>query len=305
MKTAQVNIEKIAQLTGHNASIFALDSDETRNHFLSAAGDGWIVRWNLDDPEMGRLIAKVETQIFSLLHLPELKKLVVGNMNGGVHWIDLENPKQTKNIAHHKKGTFGICRVGPKLFTIGGGGTLTKWDITSSSSTESFQLSNQSLRSIDFSPVRNELSIGSSDNNIYVLDASTLELKKTIQQAHDNSVFTLRYSPDGDLLLSGGRDAHLKVWAIDDHYKCISSQPAHWYTINDIQFHPNGHCFATASRDKTIKIWDSKIFQLLKVIETVRDQGHINSVNCLHWSAYHDYLISGSDDRSMIIWKIA
>lgn len=300
----QPQVKKISQLTGHNASVFALSKEQEKGYFLSAAGDGWIVRWNLEDPELGRLVAKVETQIFSLLHLSELNKLVVGNMNGGIHWIDLEHPENTRNIAHHKKGAFGICRVGPHVFTIGGGGTLSKWNIATGNSMESFQLSNQSLRSIDFSPVRNELSIGSSDNNIYVVDATTLELKKTIHQAHENSVFALRYSPDGDFLLSGGRDAHLKIWAIDDNHQCISSQPAHWFTINDIQFHPNGHYFATASRDKTIKIWDSTDFKLLKVIETVRDHGHINSVNCLHWSTYHNYLISGGDDRSMIVWEV-
>lgn len=304
MHSVQPMIKKIAQLTGHEASIFALCTDGQDNHFLSGAGDGWIVRWNLNDPEMGRLIAKVETQIFSLLSLPERQQLVVGNMNGGVHWITLNHPDKTKNIAHHQKGTFGICRVGPKVFTIGGGGTLTKWDIEAARSEESLQLSNQSLRAIDFCPERNELAVGSSDNGIYLVNATTLALKKVLPQAHENSVFAVRYSPDGNYLLSGSRDAHLKAWSLDEDYQCISSQPAHWFTINDIQYHPQGHCFATGSRDKTIKIWDSRSFELLKVIETVRDQGHINSVNCLHWSAYHNQLISGGDDRSMIVWRL-
>lgn len=91
-----INVQKIAQLTGHNASVFALAPDADAQHFLSAAGDGWIVRWDLEKPDVGKLIAKVETQIFSLLNLPDLNKLVVGNMNGGVHWIDLENPDETK-----------------------------------------------------------------------------------------------------------------------------------------------------------------------------------------------------------------
>ena len=61
---------------------------------------------------------------------------------------------------------------------------------------------------------------------------------------------------------------------------------------------------ATASRDKTMKIWDANNFKLLKVIDTVRNGGHINSVNTLRWSKYNNWLISGSDDRSIIIWEI-
>ena len=87
-------------------------------------------------------------------------------------------------------------------------------------------------------------------------------------------------------------------------YKETFSQPAHWFTINKIVFHPEGKWFATGSRDKTIKIWDAETFELLKVIETMRDKGHINSVNCLLWSEHNDYLLSCGDDRSIIAWEV-
>jgi WD40 repeat protein len=300
---SKFNINKIAQLTGHNASIFALASEPDAQYVLSGAGDGWVVRWNLEEPDLGRVIAKVETQIFSLLNLPELSKVVVGNMNGGVHWVDLDNPDHTKNIAHHEKGVFGIQRIGDHVLTVGGGGKLTRWSLADARSLESLHLSNQSLRCIDYSPRRNEIAIGSSDNNIYLLDADSLDIKCTFEQAHDNSVFTVKYSPDGSYLLSGARDAHLKAWDLAV-YKETFSQPAHWFTINKIVFHPEGKWFATGSRDKTIKIWDAENFELLKVIETMRDKGHINSVNSLLWSAHKDYLLSCGDDRSIIAWEV-
>ena len=296
--------KKIAQLTGHNASIFAICPDTQENYFFSGAGDGWIVRWNFDEPELGKLVAKVETQIFALKHLPKWNKIVAGNMNGGVHWVDLANPDDTKNIAHHKMGVFDMLLIDDYLFTAGGAGMLTKWSATESRSLESFQLSNQSLRCLDYHQGRNEIAVGASDNSIYLLDATSLELKKTIPNAHDNSVFSVRYAPGGSFLYSGGRDALLKVWDISLDFVSVSSQPAHWYTINDIAFHPDGHWLATGSRDKTIKIWDANTFELLKVIETIRDKGHVNSVNKLFWSSHHNYLLSGSDDRSMIIWEI-
>lgn len=297
-----LRVQKIAQLTGHNASIFALAADKDPQYFLSAAGDGWVVRWDLEHPETGKLIAKVEAQIFSLLHLPEYNKIVAGDMNGGVHWVDLEYPDETKDVAHHQKGVFDILQVGESVFTIGGEGKITRWIATEGRSLESLHLSNQSLRSIGFSLFHNEIALGASDNAIYILDADSLELKKSIPNAHDNSVFTVRYNSDGRYLLSGGRDAHLKIWDAQNDFQLLFNEPAHWFTINDIAFHPNGYWFATASRDKTIKIWDAQTFELLKVLDTIRDGGHINSVNCLLW--LENYLISGSDDRSVIIWRI-
>ncbi len=300
----ELTARKKAQLTGHNASIFALGKGPQADSFFSGAGDGWIVRWSLNDPEMGRLAARVDTQVFSLLYLPEWNRVVAGNMNGGLHWIQLDEPEKTRNIGHHKKGVFDILRIGPYVYTAGGKGLLTRWGAAEARSLESIQLSNQSLRCLAYCPRRNELAAGASDQAIYFLDADSLEVRLRLPNAHDNSVFTLQYTPDGAHLLSGGRDAMLKVWELDGGPALHSARPAHWYTINSIAFHPEGRWFATGSRDRAIKLWDAQSFQLLKVLDASRDGGHINSVNRLFWHPYHNYLISASDDRSMIVWEV-
>lgn len=297
-----IAILKKHQLTGHNASVFALSA--SASELYSAAGDGWIVRWNPADADLGRLVAKVETQLFSVLFLKNENKIVAGNMTGGLHWVDLDNPALSKNVAHHKKGVFGLLQIGDSLISAGGEGILTRWSVAECRTLESLHLSAKSLRCLDYSVVRNEIAVGSSDFSIYLLDAHTFEIKTILKTAHENSVFALRYSPDGNFLLSGGRDAHLKAWSPDSDTKLIFSQPAHWYTINDIVFHPSGQWFATASRDKTIKIWDGKTFELLKVIESFRDGGHVNSVNKLLFLDEADLLVSAGDDRSIILWKI-
>ncbi len=296
-----MQVKKQAQCTGHNAAIFALAQGEHDREFYSAAGDAWVVKWNLDNLELGQLVAKVEAQVFSLCFLRNAQKIVAGNMNGGVHWIDLHDPNLTKNIAHHQKGVFDILAFNDFVFTLGGDGKITRWEVDGMRSLESYQLANQALRAIDLCEKRNELAVACSNGNIYFLDAKTLELRHTILGAHQQSVFSLRYSPDGQHLLSGGRDAHLCVWDLEKDFEKISTQPAHWYTINSIVFSPDGRYFATASRDKTLKIWDAKGLELLKVLEGGRDGGHFNSVNKLLWLPAG--LLSCSDDRTVILWK--
>lgn len=294
--------QRKAVLTGHNAAVFALSNSENPRYFLSGAGDGWVVRWDLEAPDLGKLIAKVDTQIFSLLHLPEQQQVVVGNMNGGVHWVDLNNPEQTKNVAHHRKGVYRILRVADQVFTAGGDGVLTRWDITTARTLESIQLSHQSLRALAYCPLRQEIAVGASDRNIYLLDLHSFQIKATIPHAHNHSVFCIQYSPDARHLLSGGRDALLNVWDADGLH-LLNSQAAHLFTINDLAFHPNLPLFATASRDRSIKIWDAETFQLRKVLNTIRDHCHVNSVNSLLWSDHNKLLISASDDRSIMLWE--
>ncbi len=289
------------QLKGHRAAVFALAQGQSERYLLSGAGEGWIVEWDLENPDPGRVIAQAEGNIFALHYFAPKQLLVAGTLTGGLHWIDLKEAERTRNIAHHKKGVFDFLVLGDTLLSVGGGGMLSRWSVAERRSTESLLLSHESLRCLEYSEKRNEIAVGASDHNIYLLDAETLVVKQTLEAAHGNSVFSLAYSPDQRYLLSGGRDAQLRVWDLEDGGKMLQNIPAHMYTINDICWHPEGDFFFTASRDKTIKVWEAGSFRLRKVLEGARDQGHFNSVNRLRWQG--DALVSASDDRTLILWE--
>lgn len=298
-----IHIKKIATCGGHRAAIYALAPGRDERHFLTGGGDGWIVEWNMDDPENGKLVALIEDRVFSLCRLPGQNRLVAGNMTGGVHWIDLDAPTQTLNVQHHiNKGVFDVLAVGQWVFTAGGDGLLTRWEAATGRTLESLQLSGLALRSLSYSEQRSELAVGASDHSIYVLDVQSFKIKKVICEAHSNSVFAVSWSPDSRRLVSGGRDAMLKIWDASDDFALGKALPAHLFTINNIAWSPDGRLLATASRDKTVKIWDAATFELLKVIDSMRVGGHVNSANRLLWLP--DALVSCSDDRTAVIWSV-
>lgn len=298
--TLKIKIRKQAQLKGHNASIYALAKGLETGEFYSAGGDGWIVKWHVADPDLGQLVAKTESKVFSIAIFPERQLLAAGNMEGGIHWIDLKGQKDIKNVAHHDRGIFAITPFDENHALTGGGlGKLTKWDLNSLQTSETLHLSNTSIRAI--AKTADKIVIGASDNHIYILNHE-LEIVHTIKDAHENSVFCVSIAPhDTNRIASGGRDAQLRHWSFDGSQ--LHQQNAHWFTINDIKFSPNGTIFATASRDKTIRLWKSDDYQLIKEINTIKNAGHVNSVNRLLWLD-DETLVSASDDRTMIIWKI-
>lgn len=298
-----MNVKQIAKLTGHKGSIYTIVQGNEPHKVLSGAGDGWVIEWDLTNFETAKVIAKVETNIFSMAFLKEQNWLAVGNMFGGLHWVDLNSKTDLKNVAFHEKGIFDILQIEDSIITVGGDGKLAKWNIEKQQVTQSIQLANSSLRSIDYDKLGKRFVVGGSDNSIYFLDAE-LNLKHQIEAAHENSIFTAKFNENGTKVFSGSRDAHLKVWELNQNFENISSQPAHLFTINNLAFHPTKPLFATASRDKTIKIWDLETYELRKVIDVVKLGGHINSVNKLLWSNYKDWLISVSDDRTVIVWEI-
>jgi WD40 repeat protein len=301
----KIQVEKKLQLTGHNAAVYGLCQGHSPDVVYSAAGEGWVVQWDLRQPELGRLVAKTENNIFSLRHLLEHEFIVAGNMTGGVHWIDLNDPANTRNIQHHEMGVFDILEIGDFVFTAGGKGMLTKWSGKERRTLESLKLSAKSLRSLAWHPQLKLLAIGASDQAIYWVDPEKMVLVDMQKEAHENSVFSIAFSQDGKKLLSGGRDALLKAWKTKlTNPPLLKQLPAHWYTINAIAVHPKGEIFATASRDKSIKLWSQEDLSLLKVIETPKYEAHLNSVNRLLWIPERDLLLSASDDRTILGWKI-
>ncbi len=291
------------KLTGHNGSVYALQATGN-TQFYSGAGDGWIAEWNLEAGTDGKLVAEAADQVFALHKLDGSSLMVAGTMSGQLYFIDTDFSDQVKNFTYHQQGIFDFARVQDQLLVAGGDGKLSIWDWQKPSLKESVHLSQQRLRALALSPDQQMLAVGSSDGNIYVLHVGSWKILESIEAAHANSVFTVAFSKDGDYLLSGGRDAHLKSWSVFEGFALVQDLAAHWYTINSIAIHPERHVFATASRDKTIRIWEMASFQLLKTLDAQKSKGHINSVNDLCWSKDGQLLISASDDRSIIVWHL-
>lgn len=292
-----MNIEKVIQLKGHRGSIY--DLGILGNQLISVGGDGWIVSWSLDgkNPD-GHLIAQVDAKIFSLCVINK-ELIIVGDMNGHVFWIDLASNTTLKNMKAHDKGVFDIFQDGAYVYTLGGGGFLCKWSIESMMPVESLRISHQGLRS--FKLFKNKQAfIGSSDTNIYLVDLVNMNKLKQISEAHQNSVFCLDIIDNR--LISGGRDALLKEWSIDN-LAYIRHQEAHWFTINAMTHIAKKDLLVTASRDKSIRLWDSKT---MKAISTfgLQDGGHVNSVNAVIYSQAYNLLYSAGDDRSIIVYSI-
>lgn len=299
------NVEKVSLLKGHKNAVYTVTSGRLEHTFLSAAGDGLIVEWDLES--LGNqpvTLANAHTQVFSALLISK-SILVVGQMKGGLHILDLAQGKEVRHLAVHKLPIFDI-KSDPnnnRLLVASGDGILSAFNLETLDLEKQVRLSDSSLRSISLNHDNTRICTGCSDHHFYIIDAVSLELEHKFK-GHENSIFSTCFSPDSRYLLTGSRDAHLKAWSLEDNYKEIWSVPAHLYTINDVKFSPDGRWFASAGRDKHIKIWNSASFDLLRVIDIEKYGGHFNSVNKLFWTNYKHYLVSCSDDRSIIIWKI-
>jgi len=300
---SKLQVARLHSVTGHRDCVYTLAAAADPKIFFSGAGDGMIVKWGLDVPDNGDLIAKLPNSIYALhTHSPS-GLLIAGHNYDGIHVLDWKNKKELGSLNFTTAALFDLQSEGDMVFAAGGDGTVTMIDIRKLSIIRKAKLSDKSARALAINAERRELAVGYSDNVIRVLDLDSLELKHE-WQAHQNSVFTVRYSPDYTFLFSGSRDARLKVWDVNAGYVQAAEIVAHMYAINHLEFSPDGKHFVTCSMDKSIKVWSAEELKLLKVIDKARHAGHGTSVNKLLWTRYHDQLLSASDDRTISVWSI-
>lgn len=299
-----IEIEQIASYEGHTGSVFALALSRDEKMAFTSGDDGIIAQWNIQesDPDAIALL-RSDRAVYSLAHSEKRQMLFAGSSDGTLYVYDFSKKELTQTYRKTPESIYHLHLQGDRLWICQGGGFLTCLDITNGKELFFARLSSKNLRIMIAGLKENQAFIGCSDNFIYELDLGTGKVSHK-WEAHDNSVFSLMIHPDGKYLLSGSRDAHFNVWDLQNDYRQIKHIPAHNFTINYFALAPDGNHFLTASRDKTIKLWDAYDFKLLKVIDFMRNLGHLHSVNKIFWLKSDNSFISCGDDRKVLRWKL-
>jgi WD40 repeat protein len=290
----EIQITKVAQFAGHKDSIYDFVLDKETRTMYSACAGGFVVKWDIDNPEEGTMILQSGEAFYSIAKVGGTLK--VGSRSGVIYTVDLQTNSLIDSTQLHQGGVFFI---GDK-FSGGEDGVLLRPKTIDDSigghfGKNTMLLAPDSLRCMVESD--KSLFVGASDNCIYELDRSTYEVKQKLQ-GHTNSVFALELL-DENTLVGTGRDAVIRAWDLVLG-KEVHAVPAHEYQAKSLSY--NGHTLLSSSMDKTIKLWSEKL-DLLKVIDLERYDGHTNCINKVQWLD-ENMFVSCSDDRSLYLWKV-
>jgi WD40 repeat protein len=120
-----------------------------------------------------------------------------------------------------------------------------------------------------------------------------------IYEGHEDSVTSVVFSPDGQLIASGSDDKTVRVWNVatgSQQHKLTGHE--NWVT--SVVFSPDGQLIASGSDDKTVRVWN---------VATGSQQhkltGHEHSVTSVVFSPDGQLIASGSDDKTVRVWDVA
>ncbi|KAL2812483.1 WD40-repeat-containing domain protein [Aspergillus granulosus] len=123
---------------------------------------------------------------------------------------------------------------------------------------------------------------------------------------HSNTVSSLAFSPNGQLLASGSFDKTVKLWDLSTGQLCQTLVGHSGYVVS-LAFSPNGQLLASSARtdiwntDKTIKLWDLSTGELQQILEG-DSEGNSEGVQTVAFSPDGKLLASCSNGNTIKLW---
>jgi WD40 repeat protein len=132
-----------------------------------------------------------------------------------------------------------------------------------------------------------------------IFEAATGQRRATLRTNYNAT--SLSFSPDDDILVSGGRskDPKIDVWDLQTGGH-IGTLKGHIYGLRSIEFSPCGDMIATSSGDHTVQIWNMFSLDCRCFIES-----HSNQISNVCWSGSGSEVIFGSLDETVQVWSVS
>src|SRR5919199_818472 len=119
---------------------------------------------------------------------------------------------------------------------------------------------------------------------------------------HRNGVYSVMFSPDGQLIASVSEDKTIKLWQPDGIL--VKTLEGHTDKVRELAFSPDGQLIASASADKTVKLWKHNGTDSYQVKPLRTFNGHSKDVSGVAFSPDGQLIASGSWDKTIKLWKL-
>lgn len=227
----------------------------------SASGDT-IKIWKL--PQSGneqiiRLKASSE-KIRDLAFSPDGKLLASASDDRTINFWDTKTGNFLTKLSHHERVWALAFSRSHGLFASGDAdGKVLLWDLSEMSQGPVDSLSSASaVRCLAFSNADEPLlACGHEDGSLVLWQLSAVDnrpKKLATQKNHQGRINSVAFSPNGEMLATGGQDDKVVLWDLSRSKRVDTL--LHNGPVNSVAFSPLENVLASGSSDNSIRLWD-------------------------------------------------
>ncbi|ERF69137.1 hypothetical protein EPUS_01093 [Endocarpon pusillum Z07020] len=131
------------------------------------------------------------------------------------------------------------------------------------------------------------------------MNQEILQRPRSTLRGHTGRVYSVTFSPDAKLVLTGSRDMTARLWDVATSMKRVTFE-GHTHGVRDVAFSPDGKLVVTGSEDHIAKLWDATTGA-----KRVTLKGHTRGVLGVAFSPDGKLVATGSGDKTTRLWDTA
>jgi WD40 repeat protein/serine/threonine protein kinase len=303
--------EEIAVLQQHTGAVRSVEFDGRGRLLVSGGEDGRLILWDSLNRQPLTTIA-AEGRVWEATFSPDGNWLVsVSDTQAAQLWnlrtaavLGTSLNGQTQSVSALSFDTNGILAVGNNIEDPNAVNTVVRWEESGeSASNVLFEESQPRLvNALALSADRTTIVTVDMDGVVWFSDALTGERIGEPLQAHDNPIYAVALSADGQTLASGDQNGQIQLWTQAEGSWTKKGSPlgGHIDRVLALAFSPNGQYLASGGRDSIVRLWEVSTGASLggDLI------GHNQPVVSLAFSPDSASFASGGRDNVIVLWNI-
>lgn len=112
--------------------------------------------------------------------------------------------------------------------------------------------------------------------------------------SHEDIAYGVRFSPDGERIVTGGEDGKVRVWLVKSGANELTID-CNAGSVFAAEFSPDGKQILTGHRDGTVRLWE-----LSKEVSTLR--AHTSWVRAASFSRSGREILTAGNDKTVKVW---
>ena len=263
-------------LTGHTDSVLTVAFSPSGNYLASGGFDGTVRGWNVRSGTLFETITGHGGSVRSVRFSPDGSTLASAGEDKLIRLWDVWNADLKRTLVGHSEPVHTVA-FSPDGLTIASGsrdGAIMLWDVRSGNKLHTLEGHEEPVSSVAFSPDGRTLaSTGrpygvnprlSRFGELKLWETHTGEQVRTLE-GHLHTVGSVAFSPDGDVLASGGGwyDDTVRFWdtRTGEEVRILEGHTG----VDSIAFSPYGVKLATASSG-SVRLWDTRTWEQLRTL---------------------------------------
>lgn len=294
----------INRLKGHTASVNGLAFSPDGKRLVSASSDTTIRYWDVDSGQQTRLIDEHIGPVHTVVFSPDGEMFVTTSVDETVRIWDVASGQQIKKFRDRDETYYALSFSpdGKRLVAGGLGGRLVVWDVSSGNEVYAEEIKYLvSIKSLSHSPSGNQLLVGGGqhlqirDSNAYTLTAEG--------QPHYRFINAIDFTNDGELLLTAGGDATMRIFAMKTGMQ-VAQFLGHKTHIQSATFTADDRYVISGSEDGTIKLWHAETGKQILSMTALNNGEWISNTPDFYFTSSVSGARSLGVNRGMEIYEI-